>query len=579
MEVKKLKNKKMYDYISKVAIFSAISFILYLVKFPLPFLFPEFLEIQFSNLPALLGGFILGPVGGCIILVIKCILKLLISPSSTSPIGEISDLIIGIFVVLVASLIYKKFKSKKGGIIALVVGGCTWTLVSVLVNWFISIPLYIELIFGGSITPLVNACSSVIKGINENNFMYKYLLCAVLPFNALIAVVVCLITFFVYKEVSNIFKREFFSSTNQIIKTLVICDSFKGSLSSKEVVTTICDALPKNKYLPTPIIISDGGEGFLDAIENSIAHLERVKVISVDCFNRKKEATYLVDYTNKTLYFELAEVVGIKDLKDQELEVFQASTYGLGLLIKDGITRFKPQKIILGIGGSASNDGGSGLLEAMGVVFYNQDHQVLENMCNQKLKDVAYFNLSTFSKLIEQIEFVVLTDVINPLLGPNGATAIYAPQKGAKPNDLPLLEANLQHFSQVCFDYFKQDDSKTFGSGAAGGVGYGMMTFTKAQLKSGIDEILKLNNFAKLVKEYDLVISGEGKLDHQSFDGKVISGIINYHPKRLELVVAVNALTECEYVVHSIVPDITTGEESLAKPQKYLKKLIKCKYR
>ncbi len=574
-----MKNRKIYDYISKIAIFSAISFILYLVKFPLPFLFPEFLEIQFSNLPAILGGFILGPVGGCLIIIVKCLLKLLISPSATSPIGEISDLIIGIFVVLVASLIYKKFKSKKGGIIALSAGGLTWIGVSVLVNWLISIPLYIELIFGGSVVPLVNACSSVIKGINADNFMAYYLLYAVVPFNALIALVVCLITFFVYKEISKIFKKEFFKSNYEPIKTIVICDSFKGSLSSKEVVQTIHHALPKLKYFVKPIIISDGGEGFLDAIASNISSLQRVQVRSVDCFYREKNATYLVDEETATLYFELAEVVGIKDLAPTELDVFHASTYGLGVLLKDGIIKYQPERIVLGIGGSASNDGGSGLLEAMGVVFYNHEHQVVTKLCNQKLQEVDDFDLSAFKELIKGIKFDVLTDVTNPLLHANGATYVYSKQKGAKPEELPELEANLEYFSQLCSKKFNQDFKEVPGSGAAGGVGYGMITFFNAELKRGIDEILKLTYFDEYVKEADLVISGEGKLDSQSFQGKVISGIIAYKPKRLELVVAVKDLSDCEYVVHSIVPEVASVEASLANPKKYLRKLIKRKFR
>ncbi len=574
-----MKNKKMYDYISKVAIFSAISFILYLVKFPLPFIFPEFLEIQFSNLPAILGGFVLGPLGGCLILIVKCILKIIISPSPTTPIGEIADLIIGIFVVLVASLIYKKFRSKKGGILALCSGFVTWVIVSVLVNWLISIPVYIEISFGGSVVPLVNMCSKVIKKINPENFMLYYLLYAVVPFNALIALIVCLITFFVYKEISKVFKKEFFKSNDKKFKTIVICDSFKGTMSSKEVVTTICDALPKDKYLPIPVVISDGGEGFLDTILCNVKGLKREKVLSVDCFYRDKVASYLVDLNTKTLYFELAEVVGIKDLKTDELDVFNASTYGLGLLIKDGINKYQPKKIVLGIGGSASDDGGSGMLEALGVKFYNRDNQVLNMMCNQKLKEVVDFDLSEFYELIKGIEFVVLTDVTNPLLKENGATYVFALQKGGKEVDLPILESNLEHFSQVCLKVFNQDYTNISGTGAAGGVGYGMVAFCDAELRKGIDEILKLNDFENLVKDADLVISGEGKIDSQSLQGKVISGIISYKPKRLEFVVGISELENCEYVVHSIVPSVATKEESLSNPKKYLRKLIEFKFK
>ncbi len=194
--------KKSLDYLTKVGIFSALSTILYFFpKFPLPFLFPSFLEIQFSNLPAVLGGFALGPVGGAMVVIIRTLIKL---PSShTAYVGELGDFLIGISTVMVSSLIYKFNRTKKGGVLALIGGSLTWIIVAMLVNWLILIPFY------ASLTDVVGTCSKIFPNINEQNFMLLYLFGSVLPFNLLLSVVVSIVIFLVYKRISNIFKKDF----------------------------------------------------------------------------------------------------------------------------------------------------------------------------------------------------------------------------------------------------------------------------------------------------------------------------------------------------------------------------------
>lgn len=207
-------NKNLIDYVTKVAIFSALSTILYFFpKFPLPFLFPSFLDVQFSNLPAILGGFVLGPVGGVLIVIVKTVIKLPFT--STAYVGEFADLLIGASTVIVSSLIYKKFKTKKGGIIALISGAVTWVVVAVIVNATILIPFYIKLFFGGNIEPLVAMCKTVLPNINADNFLLVYTLGATIPFNSMLSIVVSVVTFFVYKRVSVIFKKEFFHQKNK----------------------------------------------------------------------------------------------------------------------------------------------------------------------------------------------------------------------------------------------------------------------------------------------------------------------------------------------------------------------------
>lgn len=195
------------DYIVKVAIFSTIASLLYTVpflQFKLP-LFPAFLEFQFSNLPAILAGFILGPVGGSLVIVIKTLVKL--PMSHTACVGELADLVIGISIVVSSSLIYRKKRTVKRGLLALGIGTLVWVGASLLANWGILIRWY-GYFFG--MDTIINMCKAVVPFINESNFMLVYLVCCCLPFNSTIAVMTAIITFITYKRISKIFKKDFF---------------------------------------------------------------------------------------------------------------------------------------------------------------------------------------------------------------------------------------------------------------------------------------------------------------------------------------------------------------------------------
>ena len=187
-------------WIVMVAVFSALSTVLYFLKFPLPFLFPGFLKIQFSNLPIIVAGFLLGPWAGLATLAVKTLIALPFS--SSAYVGELADFILGLGVSLSSSLIYKFNHTKKGAIIALIASLLAWILLGVLANWLILIPFYLRLYFGGDVSALVGALS-IIKNINTDNYMLYYLLFAVVPFNALISVLVNLVTYFTYKRLSN----------------------------------------------------------------------------------------------------------------------------------------------------------------------------------------------------------------------------------------------------------------------------------------------------------------------------------------------------------------------------------------
>ncbi len=202
-----ISRKKVFNLITKVAIFTALSYLFYFIKFSIPSIFPFFLEIQFSNVPAILGGLILGPVGGSLIVIIRFLFKLL---STTSlGIGEIVDLIIGLSVVLSSSIYYLNHKTKKGGLISLIIAFAAWIISACLLNAYVTLPFYIDKFFGG--TPnYLEMIKAYIPNVTESNYMVLTIFGIILPFNALLASIICLITFIVYKKVSIVFKNDLF---------------------------------------------------------------------------------------------------------------------------------------------------------------------------------------------------------------------------------------------------------------------------------------------------------------------------------------------------------------------------------
>ena len=189
--------------VSTIGIFTALSMVLYLLKFNLP-IFPPFLEFNFSLLPIIIIGFMMGPIEGVTIVLLRGIIKL--PMTSTFCVGEVADILIGIPVILVTSLVYKKYHTRKGAIVSLLLGILTWILAGVLSNYFINVPFFLELYCNGNVEAFISALS-VIPGVTAENYMIKYLIYATVPFNALLAVVVSFVTFIVYKKISILFEK------------------------------------------------------------------------------------------------------------------------------------------------------------------------------------------------------------------------------------------------------------------------------------------------------------------------------------------------------------------------------------
>lgn len=359
-----------------------------------------------------------------------------------------------------------------------------------------------------------------------------------------------------------------------MLKILAICDSFKGTLSSSEVGKIVCEHYNKEGHDAKYIPISDGGEGFLEVIK-VVTNLEYKSMVVNDPLFNKTNAKYLYDENQKIAYIELAEASGLTKIPNDKKDAVKSSTYGLGQLMKKVIEIHHPKKIVLGIGGSATTDMGAGMLEAMGVEFLDDKGFKLTKMNNSQLMKIRKMNLNYFKKLIKGIEFVTLTDVQNPVLGELGTVRVFAPQKGAKPEYLFAMEQNVKHFYKCTHNKLLKENPIDFpGAGAAGGVGYTMRYYFGSSIKAGIDTLLELVNFSKLVKEYDVVFSGEGKIDSQTLNGKVISGIKKYHPKRLILIGGSSTIDSVEDEIYPIVPNVATIEESMSKPIEMLEKLL-----
>lgn len=565
------KRRILINRITKVGIFAAISIVLYHFSFPLPF-FPSFLKVNFSMMVIIIAGLMFGPIDAFVIVVLRCLIGMI--TSSTGFVGEIADLIIGTLTIVPTATIYHFNRNKKGGYIAVGVAFLMWVLSGTLSNLF-TMPIYVRVLGLDKIIPVI---AKVIPSVNESNYLSKYLLFGALPFNVVVASVVCLATLFLYKHISNIFKHDFFGKIKQKEehkgKIMTLIDSFKGTMTSKEANEIVKQVLTSKGYLVDTLPISDGGDGFLDTIY-AITKISFFSCQVNDALFRVHNARYLYDEKNQTAYLEMAECCGIQNLKKEELNAFEASSYGLGEQIKYVVETHHPQKIVIGIGGSASSDAGSGMLEAMGASFYNKNDELLSRLNNQKLSEVDKIRVGSVKTLLSNIQIEVLTDVTNPLLGEKGAIYVFAKQKGAKEEDLAILESNISHFSKIVEEQlFGSNSLDQKGEGAAGGVGFAFNRIIKAKIINGSEKILSLINFAKMCEEYDIIITGEGKFDQQTLDGKIIKGIMEYHPKKLIIVTGIAEIETDQASVYPIVPTICDLDTSLSDAKGAFTKLI-----
>lgn len=308
------------------------------------------------------------------------------------------------------------------------------------------------------------------------------------------------------------------------MKIIIAPDSFKGSVSAIDVAKNIEIAIhavePSTQTVIMPV--ADGGEGTVDAIASCVAaEIHNIKV----CGPMKEEAQgyYATIENGMTAVIEMAQASGLPMVPVEKRNPWYATTYGTGQMIKDALDR-GVKKIIIGIGGSATNDGGAGALMALGASFLDAEGNELD-LGGGALSKLTTLDLSQFDKRIFETEIVVACDVTNPLTGPMGASYIYGPQKGANPEMVAQLDAALEHFAEVSKEVLGEDFSVCPGAGAAGGLGFALLAFCKAKFAAGIDIVLDVCGFEKELESADLVITGEGRIDGQSVCGKVLYGI------------------------------------------------------
>lgn len=328
-------------------------------------------------------------------------------------------------------------------------------------------------------------------------------------------------------------------------KIVVISDSFKGTISSLRICELFDNELKNRDDIePTYIPIADGGEGSLDCISRVLnGCFKNVKVRNL--YNKKIKTRFFIDYDNNA-YIEAASCVGLS-LAKKNNNPGLVTTYGLGEQTKEAILQ-GCSHIYVFLGGSASNDGGVGLAAALGYKFFNNKNKLFLPT-GLTLKDITRINLGTSQDILGIVPITVLSDVRSPFCGPEGAAYKFAPQKGAKEEEVELLDAGLKHLSALIERDLGIDVSNIPGAGAAGGLGGGLVGFASASISSGIDTILNLIDFDKVISDVDLVISGEGKLDEQTLDGKVIDGVAKHclkMHKPLDLIVGISELSESE---------------------------------
>ena len=306
-------------------------------------------------------------------------------------------------------------------------------------------------------------------------------------------------------------------------KIVLIPDSFKGTLSSKQICeivsAEITQQFPNCEIVSIPV--ADGGEGSVDCFLSALGG-EKITAMVSGPHLEKMESYFGYLPESSTAVIEMASCAGLPLVENQK-DPLGTTTYGVGELLLEaashGVT-----KIILGLGGSCTTDGGCGAAAACGIKFYDEAGNSFIPT-GETLSQIEHIDTSSLDPAIKTVDIVAMCDIENPMYGPEGAAYIFAPQKGATENEVKLLDEGLIHLANVIKQDLRADVATIPGAGAAGSMGAGMVAFFGAQLQMGIETVLDTVHFSEIIKDADLVITGEGKLDSQSLRGKVVIGV------------------------------------------------------
>lgn len=323
------------------------------------------------------------------------------------------------------------------------------------------------------------------------------------------------------------------------MKILIASDSYKHCLSSKEVGECLREGIMEKMPETTVVIvpIADGGEGTVDALVDS-AGGKKVSVSVHGPLMKETTAQFGLIDNGRTAVMEMSAASGIELLKDEELDPLKTTTFGTGEMILDALDR-GCDKIVIGLGGSATNDGGAGMLEALGIKLLDKDGNSIPKG-GGGLSALEEIDASGLDERLKDTEIVLASDVDNTLTGDDGATRVYGPQKGAGKDEIEKLEKNIIRFADLTEKITGKDLRDEPGAGAAGGIGFGFMTYLDAQMRNGFRLISEMTGLEEEVKKCNLVITGEGKIDRQTQFGKTPYGVAQVAKKHNKPVIAVS---------------------------------------
>ncbi|WP_311065391.1 glycerate kinase [Halomonas sp. DWK9] len=308
------------------------------------------------------------------------------------------------------------------------------------------------------------------------------------------------------------------------MKVLLCPDSFKDSLSAEQAAQAMARGI--HRAAPNAIThlcpLADGGEGSLEALI-AATHAERRTLTVQDALGRPRQAAWGWLSEQRTAFIELAEASGLQHLQRQERNALHTTTYGVGELFLAALDAGATHALLL-LGGSATNDAGAGMLQALGASLLDAQGQPLPPG-GAALQQLATLDLSTLDPRLAELRVEAAVDVDNPLLGARGASAVFGPQKGATDDDVATLDRAIGHFADLTASALGRDDRTLPGAGAAGGMGFAAHCFLNATLTPGIEMIMQQANVAHLLSDADLVVTGEGRLDGQSLSGKTPIGV------------------------------------------------------
>ena len=361
------------------------------------------------------------------------------------------------------------------------------------------------------------------------------------------------------------------------MKIIIAPDTFKGSLTATQAAEAIAAGIhdhdPSIETLLFPV--ADGGEGTVSTLVSTTGG-EIVSAVVHDPLGRKIEASYGILGDGKTCVIEIAEASGLTLLESTERNPLKASTFGTGELMLHALNSGY-RNFIIGLGGSATNDGGVGMLQALGMKFINEQGTEIQSGGGE-LSKIRKIDDAQFDNRIPECHFVIASDVTNPLIGPNGASAIFGPQKGATMNMVEILDNNLSVFADIVEKFTGHSLHNQKGAGAAGGAGGALLAFFPSEMRRGIEVVLASISFEEHFKDADLIITGEGKTDKQTLSGKTALGIAQVANETPVILIsgAIDKDSRSDLLsqfieLHAVVDETVSIEQSMTEAFSYLR--------